>query len=68
MRKNVRTAEPSKFALELAFNRTELRQKGYTLETAMANPALQKSLRRAAQVIDRPRPIDHKMRAANDTH
>lgn len=66
MRKNVRTAEPSQFALELAFNRTKLGQRGYTLQTAMANPALQKSLRRAAQTIDKPRPPDAKMRAAND--
>lgn len=68
MAKNVRTVEPSQFALELAFNRTQLRNRGYTLETAMANPALQRTLRKAAQVIDRPRPPDHKMRAANDAN
>lgn len=65
---NVRTEEPSQYALDTAFRRSKLENYGWSYETAMANPVYARALRRAAQAIDKPRPIDHKMRAANDAN
>lgn len=58
--------QPTQWQLQCAFNRTLLRKFGYTLETALACPAIKIALVRVAQALAKPSQPSHMRGAIND--